>query len=142
MGTLKRTYHLAGDDAERVSKRLRRVESASRRNKPAMRNKRFITVATIAANSINSVELSAISDGDIVSNRQGNKIKIHRIEVRGNCHHQLDCYIIQSHTTTLPTYGNFSSNNGAFLDDEELNTKFSEWAYFKPYTFAGTSANG
>lgn len=114
-----------------VAKRLRRVEFLAARNKAEMKMQDFNVAGAVADGAIASVmELSAIAEGAGANERHGNKIRIHRVEIRGNLgSDNADGYLIQCHTTTVPSYGSFSAYMGGHTTVDTSNTQFSEWRY-------------
>lgn len=125
-----------------VKKRLRRVERIAALRKPEMKMQDFNYVnATLADGALATiVELTAIAEGTGVNERIGNRIKIHRIEVRGTLGAEnVDAYIIQGHTTTAPVYANFYAYQGSHLLADDSHTKFTEWRYINGRTFIDRS---
>lgn len=116
----------------RALKRLKRVENQVRRNKPETKYKQFaLTQSTFADGTIELVELTNFAQGDDVSEREGNHVTIRRVEVRGYLGFGfLHGYIVQGHTTTLPTYATFQNVDGGSIVPIENNTRFTEWLYF------------
>lgn len=114
-----------------IAKRLKRVEIQTRRNKAEMKMQDFNVQGAVADGAIASVmELTAITEGSGANERHGNKIRIHRVEVRGNLGgDNVDLYLIQCHTTTVPSYVSFNAYMGGHTTVDTSNTQFTEWRY-------------
>lgn len=138
IGTYFRTT--SGDDTTAVVKRLKRVERRAGLNKPEMKSITFSYNAftstggtPLAAGGLAVINLSAIAQGNGISDRSNDKVRVWRIEVRGLSDISADHYIIQNHTTTAPTAAIFGSRIGAFLLDSENNKRFTEWIHYRNY---------
>lgn len=113
-----------------IAKRLRRVERIQRLRKPEMKYAVFQATGNVVDNTVKVVELSGIAEGNGPDQREGNHIKITRVEIRGYMATAMDAYIIQGHTTTVPAYADFNAVAGGALAPINNNTKFTEWKYF------------
>lgn len=134
MTSVKRTNPFAqyAHQPAPLAKRLKKVESLARSNKPELKSKIFFVPGSTAAGSVSVLELTAISQGDNVSAREGNKIKIQRVELRGNFNENVDIFLIQSYGSFVPTFGSFSSStSGCFILPDNLNTKLKQLAYYR-----------
>lgn len=137
------------DGPSTLSKRLRRVERSVANNKPEMRHNSYTLNSTITAGTINVGGITGVTQGDGVSQRQGNAIKIWRIEIRGLISPRLDCYIIQGHNTTAPVLTDFANTGGgsptfltgAHLQDDDTNTNFTEWKHYTNYNSVSSNNN-
>lgn len=119
-----------------TTKRIRRLEAKVRASRPEMRT--FITPYSITAGagaaSI-SVGLLNITQGDNVNNRNGTRLKVWRIEIRGTGRAAARLHLLQQHGTATPVYASYS---GDYLISDLNNTRFTEWATVPSYTNAGT----
>lgn len=108
-----------------LTKRVRKVERIVRLNRPEL--KTFSTGLTTlqAINSISVVKPCNIQQGSDVNERIGNKIRVWRIEVRGNSDNRLDNLIIRKTTSTDPVIGDFRTPAGSYVLDEKR-TQFVE----------------
>lgn len=113
-----------------LKKRLRRVERQVKLNRPEMKHQTVSVSGTITAGTLNVLALTNIAQGDTIAQRSGDRIRVWRIEIRGINDPAVDNYLIQQHTTTLPTAADFTSTVGAFTLDSLTNTKFTEWKHF------------
>lgn len=122
-----------------VSKRLKRVERIARHSKPEMKHVTYNLSSTVTAGTFNVLGLTGIANGDLVTNRTGDRIRVWRVEIRGLASGALDQYIVQAHGSTAPALGNFSNSgggsptflSGAVIEDEYLNTRFTEWKHYR-----------
>lgn len=135
MGGLKRT--VTYDGPPRLNKRLRRMETQIRRNRPEMKNKIFSSSANVAAGALTNQTLTNIDQGDDIDERIGNNIRIWRIEVRGNLAVGLDQLVVQQHTTTSPTYASFTTTQGAMIIASNTNSLFTEWHHYNTRVSSG-----
>lgn len=119
--------------SSQMAKRLRRVEKLASSNKSEMKHKSFTRQAAIATGNLTALNLTSISLGNDVNQRVGNKVKIWRVEIRGEVQSSFNSFLIQSHTGAAPDVGDFNLTvgYGAMLKDETLNSKFTEWKYFR-----------
>lgn len=134
MTSVKRTNPFAqyAHQPAPLAKRLKKVESLARSNKPELKSKLFALPTTTTAGSVSIVELTSISQGDNVSAREGNKIKVLRVELRGNFNENGDVFLVQSYGSFVPTFGSFSSTSvGCFILPDNLNTKIKQVAYYR-----------
>lgn len=97
----------------------------------------FNVTGAVADGAIASVmELTAIAEGSGANERHGNKIRIHRVEIRGTLGaDEVDLYLIQCHTTTVPSYASFSAFMGGHTTVDTSNTQFTEWRYINGKKF-------
>jgi len=128
MPGLKRTVTY---ESAPIAKRLRRVEAMARANRPEMRTKTFSVDGTIATATLVNAEITSISQGDAINERSGDRIKVWRVEVRGISSDELDQYLLQLRTTSLPTIASFGPSPGAYLLDSETNSRFTEWKHYR-----------
>lgn len=130
---LKRTVTLEPGDMP-VTKRLKRIETQVKKNRPEMK---FCTVYAggtgIAGSTTAVYNLTAIGEGDSAGGeRDGNKVKVWRVEIRGVISDNLDVYLLQAHTAAAPTsasFGGTASRAAPFLTDGATNVTFTEWAH-------------
>lgn len=109
-----------------TTKRIRRLEAKVRANRPEMRT--FLTPFSITAASgaaSITVGLTNITQGDNVNNRNGTRIKVWRVEVRGLGATAARLHLIQQHGSSTPVYASYT---GDFLNSDVNNTRFTEWA--------------
>lgn len=101
------------------------------RFKPEMKMQDFNFQGNIADGALGSVvELTQIAEGSGANERHGNKIRIHRVEIRGSLGaDNADAYLIQCHTTTVPSYASFIAFQGGHTTVDQSNTTFTEWRY-------------
>lgn len=121
-----------------------------KRMRYSYRRKRFSLVETkmkifnltgnVANASAGVVELTRIGEGTGNDERNGNKLNILRIDVRGKpVNDNLDIYLIQAHTTTDPAYTDFSPHVGGHIFENRTNTRFTEWRYSNGRRFVENS---
>lgn len=123
-----------------MNKRLRRVERQVRLNRPEMKHITISASGTVTAGSLNTQAITNIAQGDLINERSGDRIRVWRVVVRGLASSNLDNYLIQQHTTTLPTVADFNSGPGAFTLDSQTNTRFTEWKHYRGLgSYNGTS---
>lgn len=142
MPGLKRTYHITPQEGRTMAKRLRLVERRSRLNKSEMKSKTFGTTGTLGTGGLTNVLATEIAEGAGPNDRIGKKIRIWRIEVRGDIGNKMDNYIIQQHTNTQPTATLFGSRQGAFLLDSTANTVLTVWKHYRPTGVSTAIENG
>lgn len=122
-----------------VNKRLKRVERLARHSKPEMKHQTFNISATSTAGSMLVFGLTGIANGDLVVNRTGDKIRVWRIEIRGLASGALDQFIVQAHGSDAPAIGDFTNTgggsptfrSGGYINDDNLNTRFTEWKHYR-----------
>jgi len=116
-----------------AAKRIRRLESQVRRNRPEMHHYTTSTAPTMLANNLNNFHLSNISQGDGINQRSGNRIRIWRIEMSGisdsnTTTHQL----IQASGNDVPAISDFTVLGPPLMNDGPLGTKFNVWMRITP----------
>lgn len=138
MTGLKRQGAIQTYDVLPLTKRVKRVERLARRNRAEMKMQDFNVQGAVSDGAIASVmELTAIAEGSGANERHGNKIRIHRVEIRGTLNgDNVDGYLIQCHTTTVPSYGSFSAYQGGHTTVDTSNTQFTEWRYINGKKFS------
>lgn len=115
-----------------VTKRLKQVESLARSNRPELKTKTFFANGAIPPTGLGLVELTAIAQGDTNSTRDGVKIKVKKIEIRGLIPTEADVFVTQSYGSYVPTIGSFTTPCiGCFVDDTENTTIFKEIRYIR-----------
>lgn len=119
------------DGGPPLAKRIKVLEAKVKANRPEMRTKTYSLSGSIATGTLSVTQLTDIAQGDGVDNRSGDRIKLHRVEVRGVADSDLDLYIIQQHGPTAPVLANFTSTNGAFILDSDNNNTFTEWVHYR-----------
>lgn len=117
-------------NTQQIAKRLRYVERQTRLNRPEMKHITHTLNGTVTNGTVNVTGITNIAQGDTIAERSGDRIRVWRIEIRGLSPPNIDNYLIQQHTTTLPTITDFGSTVGAFTLDSVTNTKFTEWKHF------------
>lgn len=137
MPGLKRSYHIAGMEARTIAKRLRRVERSTRANRPEMQSISFTINGTIGAGALTNAVLTNITQGNSITQRRGDEIRVWRVEVRGLADTGIDHHLIQLHTTSEPTMAIFQANPGGFILDSEANSRFTEWKHYRNYSAVG-----
>lgn len=123
-----------------LAKRVRRVERiasrsrASRTEMKCISYNNSVTVPAVfeGAKGFNLLNILNISQGDLITNRSGNKIKVWRVEIRGIMSTVLDGYLLQLHGNPALSEADFSDSKGCFLLPDRNNTVATEWAYFSP----------
>lgn len=133
MTSVKRTNPFAqyAHQPAPLAKRLKKVETLARHNSPELKAKIFIIPATTAATQVSVVELTSIAQGDNITAREGNKISVKNVEVKGQFNWDVDVYLIKSYGSFVPTYGTFSTAAyGTFIHPDNLNTKVKQLAYY------------
>lgn len=132
--TMKRTVTLEAGDTP-VQKRLKRVEAQVKRNRPEMK---MSTTAfngavpiTGAANNLLIANITQIAQGDLVSQRSGNRVRVWRAEVRGTCPPDIDAYLLQAHNGTNPSNFIFDTETipASFVNSAKSNVTHTEWAF-------------
>lgn len=125
--------------AGQVAKRLRKVETMARNNRPEMQTKTITVQGALGAGAVVNGLLTNIAQGNGIAERKGNEIRVWRVEIRGLVDDIIDNYLIQLHTTSEPTAAIFNTVNGAFILDSESGVRFSEWKHYR--NFSTTGAN-
>lgn len=97
---------------------------------------------TPAAGTLSVTEISNLTRGEAIDERNNNKVRVWRIEFRGKMHQDLDSYIIQGHNKTNPDVADFSGNAGGFLTAVRQNVEFTEWRHIQNKTVNGTNSTG
>ena len=114
-----------------VAKRLAKVERGLKANRPEMQTKTYTLAGTITGGTASVTDITAVSQGDAVDNRSGDRIKLWRVEVRGTADSDLDLYIIKGNGAVAPVLANFTSANGAYLLDSENGNQFIERKHYR-----------
>jgi len=124
-----------------LAKRISRVERQVAARKPEMKMLSFNFAATVAGNSISLIDMTQCDIGDHAYERNGDEIKVWRIEIRGFAISQLDQYVIQKHGPNNPQNGDFGTGASAFLDSGSTSL-WTEWKTFRNYfvTLAGNAS--
>lgn len=113
-----------------VTKRVKILERKVRAQRPEMKHQTFGNSGNIVSGAGAFIDITAIQQGDNESQRSGNYIRVWRVEVRGNCSNNLDQFVLQSHNATIPTIANFSGLSGSMINDQDLNTQYTEWKHY------------
>lgn len=124
-----------------IAKRLRRVERIQQLRRPETKYAVFQHTGTVANAAAAAIELTAIAQGNGADEREGNHVKILRVQVRGVADTPLDMYIIQGHTTTVPAYSDFNAVAGGALSAVNNNTKFTEWKHFNGFNMQSSTTS-
>jgi len=130
----KRPYR--GDDFS-VAKRLRAVEAQTRRNRPEMKHKYIVFAGpgTVATNTSTIYNITDIGQDSTETGREGNRVKIYRVEVRGDCSAGLSCYMLKSINGHVPVHGDFTGGTVAssdFIADAKDGTELIELFFKRP----------
>lgn len=115
--------------------RLRKVERMARNNRAEMKSVTWTSSGTVPATEINILELTSIGHGTGINERIGDRIKVWRIEIRGEGSNELDHYVLQKHGTQNPVYADFGSGAYAFVDDSS-SSLWTEWLSFRNLFYA------
>lgn len=97
--------------------------------KPEMKMRSYTLNVNTPSAAATSRELTGIAQGSDVANRVGNKVRIWRVEIRGNAIPGSDLYLVQSHNASLPIYANFEGVIGGHILGNLTNTTFTEWKH-------------
>ena len=140
MVALKRSYHIAGPSADRLAKRLRRVETIQRIRTPEQKHRDItLTNAALADGNISLTELTAIAQGDGVADREGAEIRVSKIEFCGSTNTAgVDIYFISPKMNNAPAYGDFQSVTGGYANADA----FMTWHKTISDKNGGLSSNG
>lgn len=111
------------------NKRLRRIEQQVYRNRPEMQSVTVSYEGTLAAGGV--INLKPCSLESSSQRRTGDKIRVYRIEIRGQVDPDLDGYLIQKKTTADPSSSMFGTVKGAFILDSENTNRFTEWRHYR-----------
>lgn len=132
----KRTLFLRMPARKRLRFSYRR-RSRLVRYKPEMKMQDFNLQGAIADGALSTVqELTAIAEGSGANERHGNRVRIHRVEIRGTLGDDAaDFYLMQCHTTTVPSYVSFIAYQGGHTTVDTTNTQFTEWRYMNGKQF-------
>lgn len=121
----------------KFAKRLKRVERVAAKSRPEMQMKTFTINESIPAlaSSIKGfygLDITDIAQGDLVTQRQANKIRVWRVEFRGNITGHCDAYLIQNHGADVPSVGDFTAGSarGGYLTESKTNQTHTEWKSF------------
>lgn len=113
-----------------LAKRVKTLEYKVAARTPETKMQILSFSGTIADGAAQVLEFTAVAEGTGANERLGNKIRILRIETRGDLGaDNVDMYFIQCHTTTAPAYANFASYQGGHITIDSTNTRFTEWNY-------------
>jgi len=117
-----------------LAKRVKYVENQVRNNRAEMKFRTWVMpTGALPTGSVEVRDLTAISQGNSVDTREGNHIKVWRVEVRGDISAGLSCYLLQARDGSAPVFADFSSTNaGSFLTTAANNTSLVEWNYHRP----------
>jgi len=119
-----------------IAKRVKRLERVARQQRPEMKTITSTFQANIAAKvgttkGFLQSQLLAITQGDAINQRSGNRVKVWRVEVRGIMATRLDGYLLQMHGNVEPAVTDFINNAyGSYLIESSNNTTLTEWANF------------
>lgn len=139
--SLKRTFHIAGTEAQQIAKRLRTVERQTKRNKHELKSVTFTINGALATNTVRNVVLTAIGQGTNTNERIGDEIRLVKCECRGLADSDLEIYLIKLFTTSEPTASIFSGGKGAFVLDSEAGSRFKTLKHYRNlYVGNGASA--
>lgn len=116
---------------EPLAKKVKILERQVRASRPEMRTKTWSLSGTITAGTVSVTNITAIDQGDGVDERSGDRLRLHRVEVRGVADSDLDIYLIQQHGPNAPALANFTSTNGAYILDSDNNNQFTEWVHYR-----------
>jgi len=114
-----------------IAKRLKKVETLARTNKPEIKTVTFVAAGALAAGGIINVDCTNIAEGTASNQRIGDKIHVQRIEIRGIIDPELDSHIIKCNATTKPSAALFTSGVGTFLLQSELGSRFREILHYR-----------
>lgn len=112
-----------------VQKRLKRVERQVRSQRPEMKVYHVTSTTAVSTGAVGLVQLSDITQGDGVGQRVGNRIKIWRVEIRGEIDAGASVLLLQCHTGATVSYGELDLSRGAGVSPQFLNSKYTEWAF-------------
>lgn len=90
-----------------VVKRLKTLEAKVRANTGEIKCKTFTFNGNVALTDTSVIELTAIGNGDGISQRDGNKIRIEKIDVRGVFSSIIDVNLVRSYGATVPDHSSF-----------------------------------
>lgn len=120
-------------DDPAVIKRLRKVEKMAKNNRPEMKHKLFTGSGTVSAASTNpglsNNIVNALTIGDEVNERIGNKVKIWRVEIRGFTNNDVEVHFIQSPHAQVPVASFFENTAGTMIDDSQIGINFYDWLH-------------
>lgn len=116
--------------ASPLQNRLRRIEHAIETNKPELKHVVDTTAGNIANASGSERHLTDIGQGSGVSTRNGNEICMKWMEFRGYIGPGVDVFVIQCLTTSIPSFTDFTTNEGCMLTSSNWNTRFRELCHF------------
>lgn len=132
MSKRKASDYFMPNEGPPTTKKFKRLERRVNALKPEMKHKRFSLTATLNSTTpFTTFNLTDVSQGDAVDRRTGNRIKVWRIEIRGICSSTLDTWIVQSHQGIAPTAAQFTTGFGSFIQDDDLNSKLTEWRHYR-----------
>jgi len=116
-----------------AAKRIRRLESQVRRNRPEMHHYTTSNAPTVPANNVSTQHLTNISQGDGINQRSGNRIRVWRIEVSGIADTAtLTHQIISSAGNDVPAISDFTVLGPPLMNDAPLASKFNVWMRITP----------
>lgn len=116
-----------------LAKRVQRVERQLIAQRPEMKKNITTFSGSLATGGVDVNIVNAVAAGDAGNQRDGDRIRLWRLEVRGQLDPLQDVYLIQSHDGSAPTVNDFSGSTiaGAHILEEYQNSRFTEWAYFR-----------
>lgn len=124
-----------------LRKKVRSIERQMYRQRPEMLTATVSISGTVAANAVTNLKPCQLAEGTGVAERLGDKIRVYRIEVRGQCSTNADVYLIQKKSTSDPTAASFGSTKGGYLLDSLNTNQFTEWRHYRnPNVFSGGGA--
>jgi len=124
-----------------MAKRLKRVERMAANNRSEMKSVTFDVTGTIGTGVLSNHTPSFIASGTNINQRIGDRIRIWRVEFRGQGASDLDWYILQGHGTDAPVIGDFSGATvSPYILDSARTSTFSEWKHYRNYSLAASSA--
>lgn len=113
---------------ENVSKRVKKVE----RQVKAAYEMKTATASLSGATATGTwglIRPCRVAQGADINERIGNKIRVHRIEVRGTLDFRIDIYILQKKIATDPVLADLTTVTGAYFDDNKNGSSYVEWAH-------------
>jgi len=123
-----------------IAKRMRYIEKQVYRNRAEMQTTGVSTTTTVGATAILLMKpVSSIISGSGPYQRNGDKIRVFRIECRGTMDQNLDAYIIQKKGAADPTVGSFGGSKGAYIITNDNTNRFTEWKHCRPSQIGSTA---
>lgn len=124
-----------------VAKKLRRLELQVRRNRPEMKSITSTASAAVASGNISVFTLNQIGQGDTVSTRDGDKIRVYRHDIRCYAPPGIDVFVISSSIPTAPTAAVFTNTVNCHIIPASTSSYF-EHVHFGASTTNNYAYNG